>query len=553
MLTIRAGTHRARGPATVGWNMTPSSRYCPPCLRGNGSPIQNTLGGAWQLRWHLPIVFACTRHKSLLEYECPSCLLPLNNPERRRVALIKQPNIDGLHPLQCRNPEISPGGNPIPGTGPVCGARLDHIDSHRNSPFTLEDLQLLLDLQKRIDGRLNPPVNSAHASPAADTYFHDLITATRLIKISWPTGHRLLPTSTLAAIVNAHIAPFLSSYSQDQGATIAGVRTAPTDPATSGALLLAADNLITERDVWTLAEKVGPLSAETYRRSKPYASKIAQEPGISKEFARAMSPRDPNSRKTNILYRKLRHNYTFTIAQVPAYLPRSWYLTHFAKLRAQLPNITYRDDRLLRRGAAFRLAELASGQTWSDCAMSLGVSPGVGANAQRMLGHRLTDARLWPLFTHIVEEIADELDAQKDRIDYANRRLRMGSWCMPDTDRDRLFDSLHRLERLRTQMVPRFMSIVVWSDVTRGEPSRSPFAVAVRSAVGTQALTTLIGHFHEANLGHGQRFRLRQRLALYATYLARSCDQDEKLSVDMDVVVAQEADAYSPRAPDPLA
>ncbi|MEV6247950.1 TniQ family protein [Streptomyces sp. NPDC051742] len=32
LLTIRAGTHRARGPATVGWNMTPSSRYCPPCL-----------------------------------------------------------------------------------------------------------------------------------------------------------------------------------------------------------------------------------------------------------------------------------------------------------------------------------------------------------------------------------------------------------------------------------------------------------------------------------------------------------------------------------------
>jgi hypothetical protein len=458
-----------------------------------------------------------------------------------------------LHPLQCRNPKIPPGDNPTLSTGPLCGARLDHINSHRNSPLKPEDLQLLLELQERIDGRLNPPLNSANACPAADTYFPDLVTATRLIKLSWPTGHHLVPTDTLTAIVDAHIAPLLSTYSQDRGATIAGVRTAPTDPVTSGALLLAADNLIADRDMWTFTEKVGPLSAETYRRSKPYASKIAQEPGISKEFARAMSPRDPYSRKTNILYRKLRHNYIFTIAQVPAYLPRSWYLTHFTKLRAELPNATYRDDRLLRRGAAFRLAELASGQTWPDCAISLGISAGVGTNAQRVLGHRLTDARLWPLFTHIVEQIADDLDAQENRIDYANRRHRMGSWCMPDSDRDRLFGNLHRLERLRTQMDPRFMSIVVWSDVTRGEPSRSPFAVAVRSAGGTQALTTLIGHFHEANLGHGQRFRLRQRLALYATYLAGSCDQDEELSVDTDVVIAQEADAYSPKALDPLA
>lgn len=133
---------------------------------------------------------------------------------------------------------------------------------------------------------------------------------------------------------------------------------------------------------------------------------------------------------------------------------------------------------------------------------------------------RLSDARLWPLFTHIVEQIADDLDAQENRIDYANRRRRMGSWCMPDSDRDRLFGNLHQLERLRTQMDPRFMSIVVWSDVTRGEPPRSPFAVAVRSAGDTQGLTTLIGHFHEVDLGHGQRFRLRQRLAPYATHLA---------------------------------
>ncbi|MFD8004804.1 TniQ family protein [Streptomyces mirabilis] len=31
------------------WSMNPSSRYCRLCLRGDGSGIQNSLGGTWKL------------------------------------------------------------------------------------------------------------------------------------------------------------------------------------------------------------------------------------------------------------------------------------------------------------------------------------------------------------------------------------------------------------------------------------------------------------------------------------------------------------------------
>ncbi|NUR03655.1 MAG: TniQ family protein [Streptomyces sp.] len=544
LLSVRENTSRINGPAQVGWTMSPSSRYCPQCLRGDGSPIQNALGGAWQLRWHLPVAFACTRHGRLLEHECPSCGVPLNSPEQRRAGLLKQPSFEGLHPLQCRNRTVPPDANATFKPRPLCSARLDRQPDHESSNLTAEDLQLLLKLQERIDERLRPPIDGTDSPAAADAFFPDLITATHLIKLSWPTGRQLLPSDTLAAIIDTHTMPFLSVSSEVDGASNAvnfrRVRNAPADSAACGALLLAAGNLLANRDMWAFSEKTDPLASETYRRSKSYARKIAREPGISKDFARAMSPRTPRLRGNNKIYRTLRHAYTFSIAEVPPYLPRAWYLKHFAELRAQLPNATFRDDRMLRRGAAFRLAELGSGKTWAECAISMGITAGVADNAQRMLGHRLADSHLWPLFTHTVEQIADVLDAQENRIDYANRRRSMRHWRMPDTDRDRLFDNLHRLEHMQTQADPRITSIIVWSDVTQSEPLRCPIVVAARSAGDAPALITAASHLHEAYLGHGQRYRLRRRLNLYATYLARYCDQDEALSVDTDVVVAQE-------------
>jgi hypothetical protein len=41
------------------------SRYCPRCLADSG--------GRWPLAWHLPWVFACTRHRILLCDTCPGC------------------------------------------------------------------------------------------------------------------------------------------------------------------------------------------------------------------------------------------------------------------------------------------------------------------------------------------------------------------------------------------------------------------------------------------------------------------------------------------------
>jgi hypothetical protein len=51
----------------------PATRYCPDCLTGEGSAIQESFGGPWRKTWHLPVVFACPLHQRLLEHRCPEC------------------------------------------------------------------------------------------------------------------------------------------------------------------------------------------------------------------------------------------------------------------------------------------------------------------------------------------------------------------------------------------------------------------------------------------------------------------------------------------------
>src|SRR6266498_4312312 len=63
-----AGSRQTNGiTGLASWVFTQSTRYCPECLAGDGSPIQQAHGGAWRKLWHLPPVFACTLHRRLLD------------------------------------------------------------------------------------------------------------------------------------------------------------------------------------------------------------------------------------------------------------------------------------------------------------------------------------------------------------------------------------------------------------------------------------------------------------------------------------------------------
>ncbi|MPY59841.1 TniQ family protein [Streptomyces spongiae] len=55
------------------WVFTSFTRYCPHCLAGDGSMIQQRHGGPWKIRWRLPVIFICQDHQTFLRDGCPRC------------------------------------------------------------------------------------------------------------------------------------------------------------------------------------------------------------------------------------------------------------------------------------------------------------------------------------------------------------------------------------------------------------------------------------------------------------------------------------------------
>ncbi|MFF6880380.1 hypothetical protein ACFY9S_34510 [Streptomyces sp. NPDC012474] len=104
----------------------------------------------------------------------------------------------------------------------------------------------------------------------------------------------------------------------------------------------------------------------------------------------------------------------------------------------------------------------------------------------------------------------------------------------------RLFEELPGLARMRATTDPRIASIIVWSDVTRAEHPQCPIVRKERGSGNARLLTSRTSALHEADVGRGERFRLRQRLSLYATRLAAACDQNQPLCVSVRAIIAEE-------------
>jgi hypothetical protein len=184
------------------WVFSRASRYCPDCLAGDGSPIQDQHGGAWKLTWRLPVVFACPLHRRLLCHTCPGCDQPAHHRATGQVQLLTQPANVELHPVDCRN--SIPATDNDPTRGRVCQTRLDY-PSHPG-PDLPGDSQLL-GFQTRLLTLLlaDTPETITSAGQPTDTarYFVDLRLLCCLIAASWPTAHDLLtPAAPAAAAID---------------------------------------------------------------------------------------------------------------------------------------------------------------------------------------------------------------------------------------------------------------------------------------------------------------------------------------------------------------
>jgi len=447
----RSRSRATRAAPIDDWLFNNSTRYCPQCLAGDGSPIQQQYGGPWKKIWHLPISFACPDHLVFLQQGCPR-----HRPSEREIwRLITQTADSTLHPAQCRQPDY-PGG---PGRkGPSCGVRLDQpwgTGYPHPSPGMMETQQRLLDL---LDPR--------HPAEDAGRNFTDLRVVTALLCASWPLGQDLVDPSMVAAVAE-HIRWLGAGARQT-------LDTPPKGAIATAALLTAATAVLDTTDLQgTLAQHL--QATWTGRPSRaPWARLLTRHESSCSEVLRQAA--EPATRT----YRRQSGPHStkaparadgYRPEHIPALLEQGWYQQHLASLE-------YNSPKNMRRTGAILLVQWAAGGSTGDAAEFLGINPGGGQHAPTAGLYQWLRHHGSAPFTAALQDLARSLDNAPALIDYRQRRQALQGWCLdPGTWRE----ITNRLPPVPGPVQPTLddrkrqeASAFVWSHVTQGELRSAP-------------------------------------------------------------------------------
>ncbi|MGW2017345.1 TniQ family protein [Streptomyces sp. NPDC001927] len=495
------------------WLYVGSPRFCPSCLAGDGSTVQQLHGGPWLKLWHLPIVFACTEHRTYLQAACPHC----GQPHEAEGALIQRANNHTLHPAQCRwtVDAQTPRRKSF-----ACAGRLDLTVSGRDRPQPTADI---LRFQKSLRGRLKSPTRTTDASE----YFTDLRLATALIIATWPHSRSLLDASTAERI---------DSHLQDPRVVPGGRRnlqihdTPPRDPIACGALLMAADRLLLRDDLPDLISDLTRAAFGSPSSRTPWAVLYDKHKNDCSERLRQVAepvtrtfPRVNGRRGTR---GPLRSGY-YQPEHIPAFLEPDWYQRFLATCAGS-------EVKSVRRAAAVRLVQWTMGGTYDDAARFLGITPVqthlLSARETRRSGRTGCN----PLeFDRALRALASELQsARQPLVDYRRRREALQEWVLGIDAWNALVSELPpTLVQFRTRTDDRKRqnaSVFVWTLVTRGEhlfaprPLEAAQPTEIQQQWAARRNTVWFQFSRPDSLPHYAD--LRRVLATYAQRLARDID-----------------------------
>ncbi len=467
------------------WLFLGATRYCPQCLAGDASVIQNAHGGGWDKRWRLPLYFACPTHRRFLSHLCPACANPAmaNNP-LYRAQLIPAPQVAGLHPAACR--ALVDGGTICPG----------RFDAEQGPPATVnliaDDVEWLMGLQQHFANLLScpAPVTAAHSAglPAtAEEHFTDLRIAATLITValydSFPDRVEILDATLrgqrLHTEMRRHIAQDLHDGGPGArawaGGTLAGPRSpVPMDAAACASLLGLASELLACGD----AEDAGDMVKLLFGGSVPdkrimslYNWTTAGVPlsgGMRHvlEAARRRPSRiidnvnGPNSRLRRFVP-DLPDAPGLDADNIPQYLPRDWWSAHFTPC-------PWLSERWQRRVASAILAAALQRTDVEDAARSLGLQlpPPNAMDGIDARGYRRS-----------VASLARELHSRSPHPDYARRRKFMRTWALNDGDWRKLTSELLVKFGQHADTGDRKRSVsclYIWTRVTVGDHLLAP-------------------------------------------------------------------------------
>jgi hypothetical protein len=445
---MRARRQRGRGDS---WLFNDIPRYCPQCLAGDGSAIQQQYGGPWKLTWHLPICFACTDHQVLLRQDCPGG----PHPQQQAWQLISWVADSTLHPAQCRHPDRSHGSE---WNVPACGARLDQA---RETGLLRPDAAVL-ETQRRLLDALGPH------RPAEDAarYYTDLRVITALLCASWPLARDLV-NDFMTGAAGAHV--------HSPGGALRRPGTPPADPVAAAGLLTAATAIRDSGDLqgalarhlqaaWTGRPSRSPWAQLLDRHRSSCSEALLQAAGpVTRAYRR--TGRHPHGTKAPARTGGYRPEH------IPALLEQRWYQQHLAPLGCQAAIS-------MRRAGSVLLVQWAAGGSMGDAAGFLGIrltrhqhSP--GSSLSRWLRRRGSAD-----FTAALRDLARELDATPGLIDDHHRRQALKGWCL---DHGTWRDITGRLPPVPGPVQPTLddrkrqeASAFVWAHITQGELRFAP-------------------------------------------------------------------------------
>ncbi|MEU7205916.1 TniQ family protein [Streptomyces sp. NPDC045470] len=263
------------------WILTRSTRCCRTCLTGDGSEIQNLLGGAWKRSWRLPVTFACTEHQRLLDHQCHACDQPIHVANTHTA--IPRLHDATLHPLQCRS---IPSGRDRTA---ACGADFTTATAPTDIPDT-PTLEVLLRRQEHLNMLLddNGPERALSAGTLVPIarYFADLRATAGLLFLTWPLVREHTATPQLAAALDRSYkrrrtlaVPLMNAASKRHSSRPYTVP--PDDAFTTGAALDTAARLLDAPDPAEARTRMAPLFARLHRTNPGLSSYVRRPAWIS--------------------------------------------------------------------------------------------------------------------------------------------------------------------------------------------------------------------------------------------------------------------------------
>ncbi|MFI8458641.1 TniQ family protein [Kitasatospora sp. NPDC085464] len=403
------------------WLLLNSSRYCPRCLAGDGTDVQDRHGGPWKLQWRLATVFACLEHGILLEHLCPACHHPPfgNHGREKRRLLVSAIGEAGLHPAQCRNGVLAERG------AQTCGGRLDTATARPLRPE-------LASLQTKI-----LDVLESGTEPTAAASISDLQITAAIVAGTWPLSAVHAPFD---------LPPALDALLDRRNAIRADVRwdAPPRDADLTAALLSAADALLVQPRAifWQNLNRILPAAVpqssghwgQTWTRLREQCSptfRLDVEHSAANRIPKPPRKRQPKPFADPPLPVG---QHGFLPEHIPQRLPTSWMrilFDHGAQESWQ-DSVNMR----FRRTAAVDLIRAATGVSFPEAARFLGIS---ASRVHRHDSWLSTTTRHYPrrrdhqqalteAFAVLAQHIARTTE---EPANYHHRRLQLTLWHLP--------------------------------------------------------------------------------------------------------------------------